>query len=499
MKADKKKQLAKTRGQDLLSLIKVPRKPANTQRPGTKAADLSNHRNKPVKTKNFQKASVEDNPGVEQNEYPEPPRPIQKASAVKASMTSDKVLKAGVSLLASIREAGGLLKWMEVNGLEDNADAQELEELCSSIPELLTSTSGAQANEQGAGTIEIVDDLCVLRGPFSMTILSRTDPILKATKSLASKTVGIARFEGEEYPLVYALSGWTDCLKPNNKVLDSNFWTQHALRLGDLLQHPFPSDGRDATHGVPVGTGFACHVENKLILFVACKLVAMTLGETGSVKKQLARMSELRGRRTPKVEIILSKAPCVSCKNFRSVMERYTGIRFVFKVCLNLGELTPIKNESRVDVYPTNAQETFTPCSFEISIEKPAEMALASTPVLRQTSARKRPQAEVTTETTITRVKTHQKFSSRMNTPSKRRSDEEDWDMVEWEPPRRKSKHTHHEMTPTRKRKSPRTEVSSPVDSTDDVTFDTLEQEVRDMEREERRHGSIFARRLFRC
>jgi hypothetical protein len=133
---------------------------------------------------------------------------------------------------------------------------------------------------------------------------------------MASETVGIARFEGEECPLMHAVSGWTDCLKPHDKALDSNFWTQQVLRLGDLLQHLFPHDGRDAAHGVPLGTGFASHVENKLILFVICKLVDMVLGENGSVKKRLARIFELRSRKVPKVGIIMSKGPCPSCQNF---------------------------------------------------------------------------------------------------------------------------------------------------------------------------------------
>ena len=335
-----------------------------------------------------------------------------------------------------------------------------------------------------------------------MAILSRTDPILKATKSLASKTVGVARFEGNHSPLIFTVSGWTDCLKQHSKVLDNNFWTQQALRLGDLLHHTFPSDGRDAIHGVPLGTGFACHVENKLILFVACKLVATVLGETGSVKKQLSRIFELRGKKTPKVEIILSKGPCISCKKFRDVIERHTGIRFGFKLCLNLAELVPHKNEQGVDVYPGTAQESFDPGQFEISIDKSDKMELASTPILRKASAMKRPQAtksgntQVTTETTITRVERHQKLSSHANTPSKRRLDAEDWDLDEWTPPKNKAKPVHVEEIPTRKRKSPRTEFSSSVGS-DYLGFDRLEQDVRDVEREELR-GSVFMRRLFR-
>jgi hypothetical protein len=287
-------------------------------------------------------------------------RGVQKPVSTNHSARREKILKAlekAASLLAPIGDAEDIWTWIQENGLEDNITIKELEQYCSTISRFLREKSAppkTSSSKKTQGTVQPLGPQYVFRDSAKSVMLLGPVETIKVNVSLAKKTIGFVRKKGTYYPVMCAISGFTECVEDHPYCLDNEVWTQNVYEFGKWHQHKFRSDGFDSYHGKPVGYGFAGHVEPKLMLFWALRLLGkFTRTEVPSIGR-LWELKEMRGCKEG--EILLSQEPCDVCLRFQTMLERMCGIRFTLIIVPNLGELKPVKDKYGYKKYPSSAQ-----------------------------------------------------------------------------------------------------------------------------------------------
>jgi len=140
--------------------------------------------------------------------------------------------------------------------------------------------------------------------------------------SMNRKVFGFIRKQGAYFPLMCSIAGYTKSDHDYEKLLDSGLWTDEVLRFGKFHGHDFRSDGWDGYHRRESGSGFASHVEAKLILWYSCHLLSKSIGKVLPIKKQVAFLPRLCNMNNNyEAEVLISRPACSNCEAFRVLME----------------------------------------------------------------------------------------------------------------------------------------------------------------------------------
>ncbi|KUJ21843.1 uncharacterized protein LY89DRAFT_778216 [Mollisia scopiformis] len=200
----------------------------------------------------------------------------------------------------------------------------------------------------------------VLYGPkeSKLLYLLSVAEVFKANHSAYSKrkTLGFVRAKGTSFPLQCAISGWTNVLDFHPRMLDTEFWLNEVKYLAETLDHNFRSGCWDKANDREDGDGYASHVEPTLMLYYAYHLATKVFGIKSPVRKVIQSIWLLdKIGETFEAELVLSKAPCGPCKEFKQLIETFTGIKFTFVIMDNVAEVAPKKDKNGFDIYPKHA------------------------------------------------------------------------------------------------------------------------------------------------
>ncbi|KAF4637954.1 hypothetical protein G7Y89_g103 [Cudoniella acicularis] len=266
-------------------------------------------------------------------------RKINTPRARKPSKILESLQKSA-ELLKPIGNAEDVEMWLQDNGFEGSEHIKDLKQSCEAICEHLRSqnpTSRENSKLSGKG----FNEFFVYRdGVKNVTLLAPIHLPFKANSSnyAVKKTFGFVRRKGSCLIKMHAISGYKECLEPQDDLLDSAAWLKVVRRFGRHIGFLFRSDGFDKMHGMESGDSCASHVEPSLMLYWALYILgrSLKLGKVPSIKQ----LFTLRKLNTPKdAEIFISDEPCDSCDSFREKMQLLTGIKFIVHVVPNLGKL----------------------------------------------------------------------------------------------------------------------------------------------------------------
>lgn len=369
----KKQQPASARGQDLLNRMKVPSKHTVSQYSATKKVDESIQQKYSPIAKQKKSSKIPKPATVEEATASDEEMLGPASNSTRQTKASKTVLRSGefLKLLESTPSAPEDLEgWMEKHGINDNGLVNMVEEKCSTLAKLIRMSKSPKAmpNKACLATLEEVDQFYIHRNKSrSISILYPLE-IFKGIDNRAiskHKVLGFVRSEGSPCPLMYSISGYTDCLMPHDLLLNTDEWSQQVFKFGNFHGHRFHTDGWDREHGKVHGAAAAAHVEPKLMLFYACRVLGKFHREFKSIDQQVGRLDKLKNivqrmKSSPTAEILLSRAPCQPCKNFQELVEDISGVKFTVRVCKVLAQVALKKDQSGRDIYPTCAEDSDT-------------------------------------------------------------------------------------------------------------------------------------------
>ncbi|RDL39521.1 uncharacterized protein BP5553_03861 [Venustampulla echinocandica] len=238
----------------------------------------------------------------------------------------------------------------------------DIEEKVGSVAKLLRSRRAPRATAKPVdGTLQSFDQYFVLRDVGNTIMLVAPVEIFKASVAIRSKTLGFVRKASEYWPLMCSISGVKNIVSPHEKMLDSEFWTHEVFRFSTFVDMKFQPTPFEAHQGVPRGMHCSSHVERKLMLWYACRVLCKVLGAEAptSIRKQVFSLGQINNiRPRPMAEIVLDRNPCRNCKVFQAFMEDFTGIKFTFIVCSKLGKVKLEKDQRGNQVFPLLAEES---------------------------------------------------------------------------------------------------------------------------------------------
>jgi hypothetical protein len=328
------------------------------------SGDISKHAHHSVKAQNRhgrekqlkvqgkpQKASVEaeeeDELGIRQVPLLKPAR-VRK---VKPKKILDS-LKATATYLSSIGSLEDVEIWLEEHGIKEEESLHHLRKSCRLITDLLgVQRSPLKEDSQLSGAISALGQFYIYRnGTKRVELLAPVD-VFESGKNYASrKGFGFLRKIGSYFPVMYAISGYSESLQAADKLLDSIFWTQELMKFSKMWAFKFKSDGWDKVHNREEGTDHASHAENQLMLAWAYRLLAKATGSAPSLRK----LHHLRRLDIQKdAEIALNDKPCVGCRLFQKELELITGINFSFIELPSLGNMVAVKNDRGYKTWKT--------------------------------------------------------------------------------------------------------------------------------------------------
>lgn len=122
-------------------------------------------------------------------------------------------------------------------------------------------------------------------------------------------------------------------------MLDSVVWAENVKFFTDFHDLEFGRKVWDDIHNKEHGHTYRCHVELRLMLWFACFILvkAQPSLQLSSWKAKIGRLHQLKDLvKNVEAEIILSKAPCKSCRRFKKFFQRYTGLSFKYVTCSTL-------------------------------------------------------------------------------------------------------------------------------------------------------------------
>ncbi|KAL1968461.1 hypothetical protein VTN77DRAFT_1990 [Rasamsonia byssochlamydoides] len=141
---------------------------------------------------------------------------------------------------------------------------------------------------------------------------------------------------GGSFPVVAAVSGRIgsgsgefSAPEAGFERLDAAYWMHAALDTARAIGLPFKSDRRDAK-GIP-GSYCASHAEAQLMsFFIQKNYIFHDYAEGEVVNDDFLQLFMLQPR-NQRPQIIVSKEPCTSCKEFAKGVRKRLGIRFEFR------------------------------------------------------------------------------------------------------------------------------------------------------------------------
>ena len=403
----------------------------------------------------------------------------QKSINPKAVAKPQKVLKAlekAASLLSTVGDAEDIETWLQDQGFGEDDRIKELQEYSSNISDLLRAKAAPpkawNANKsQGTATaLEPLGPFFIFRvGTKSAMLLGPVETFKGTINLTMAKTIGFVRKKGSYFPSMCAFSGYTECVEDHPGVLDNAFWTEKVYEFGKWHEHRFKSDGFDSYHGKPIGYGFAAHVEPKLMLFWALRLLGKFTGEVPSMGR-LWELKDMRGCK--QAEILLSQEPCEVCLSFQKMLEKMCGMKFTLIILPNLGELKPVRDKrGRKRYLPSVETIRFGGAEEQLqviiplnsgnnmnSVTLPAKHTTKSSRNITQSGSSSRDLSRQTSVTSTTFIEI--KNSSRKRVYDLDDDDDEDSDG--YAPSCPAVAQTLNSLTPDRKRKSPREGVIIP-------------------------------------
>jgi hypothetical protein len=393
----------------------------------------------------------------------------------------------------------------------------KLREHCATISNLLAakiapspaSASVVTITSSIPSTIARYDDLYVYKTSSKHVYVLKPMEVFRGNGRFNEvKVLGLIRRKGG-IPLMYALPGWSDCTDDHPRMLDSVQWAKLVKHFTDFHGLEFDKKVWDVIHKKEPGETYRCHVELRLMLWFACRVLIKAQPHLESLAKDkpkvlLGHLYKLKKiRKKAEAEIILSKEPCKSCRKFRKWFQDYTGLTFEWKVCPSLtldrndeDEENPERAMIRPDVeahkeYTQNTQKA----KFEIQLGR------SSTPAPESSEQEPRGTEEsmsLTAKYSLVRyAKLQQRNRSNNVTPAtpptrKRKlapsvidvSDSEDEIYHPPTPTARKPRASSSRLE-TASRKATRSEGSN-LDESDEISSENLERITRD-KREKRK------------
>jgi hypothetical protein len=228
----------------------------------------------------------------------------------------------------------------------------ELDDICGTITKYL---GRHHENEPPVDNeaLQSFNKFYVYREKHNQIALLAPVDVFQAIRSVQSKTFGFIRKKGQDFPLKYAISGPTRCLKDDPKVLDNEEWTRLSLGFGKGKNFDSNSSGWEHYRGAEKGTDFASHIERLLMLWFAEKTLREFEPDDMPVEKLLNGLHNLRKIRSPvTAEILLNREPCKNCRDFQEMLELVSGLKFKVTVIPTLGNLALKRNEKGRAFFP---------------------------------------------------------------------------------------------------------------------------------------------------
>ncbi|CZS95815.1 uncharacterized protein RAG0_05333 [Rhynchosporium agropyri] len=228
--------------------------------------------------------------------------------------------------------------------------SNKIREDCAIISKLLPfpiSASAQQPHGEVPSTIHLYDQYFVHQGAGRQMFVLRPVEAFQGNVNLTRrKVMGFVQHKGSNFPLKYALPGWTPAAEDHPNLLNSGFWTKEVQRWGEFHNHHFPTHPFDEYHGKVKGHACASHVEPRLMLWFACDRLRELRGVDKPIRTLLGELFRLRDYDIKmEAEIHLTRDPCRKCLEIRDLIEEYTRIKFHFKSARTLGELQLEKNK----------------------------------------------------------------------------------------------------------------------------------------------------------
>jgi hypothetical protein len=252
-----------------------------------------------------------------------------------------------------------LTEWINEDTAEESVERERLLQKLALIKTLLETTN-QDSITTGAriGTLEDFDQFFFCRAAKKLMILAPAEIFSTKECLVKSKVIAFLREQGATSPMMFTISGHSVDILPHPKMLgEDDMWTSRVFEFGVWHDHSFRTDGFDSIQGKDIGANSASHVEPRLMLWYACQLLGTFDKSLSTPERQMKKLHRLRSRRWSlgrKAEIMLNRSPCKSCLKYQEMLEEYTGLQYIFKVCSNAGLLKYEKNRRGVTVLNTN-------------------------------------------------------------------------------------------------------------------------------------------------
>ncbi|PVH89762.1 hypothetical protein DL98DRAFT_601182 [Cadophora sp. DSE1049] len=303
----------------------------------------------------------EDELGNDQQLVPQPGRKDPSPVSPGREKEVLKGLGKAAKILSSLGPQADVKNILLHAGLRNDHISTQIQNHCATVSALLSSSSSAPtlANSgEVPDTIHHYDQYFAHLGPSRRLYILRPVEVLQGTTNLTRRKVtGFIQHKGSNFPLKYALPGWTPCVEDHPNVLDPDFWTKEVQRWGSFHNHHFPNHPFDEYHGKDRGHACASHVEPRLMLWYACERLRELRGIDKPVRILLGELFRLRDyNQTMEAEIFLTRAPCNKCLEIKKLIEDYTRISFHIRVIPTLGELQLQRSKQGWVTFPSHAQ-----------------------------------------------------------------------------------------------------------------------------------------------
>ncbi|KAG4441249.1 hypothetical protein IFR05_003240 [Cadophora sp. M221] len=286
--------------------------------------------------------------------YRSPEEKLQKKEILR-------LLEKTAGVLSKVGNEVVLKEFIQHLRLHDPGAVGQIEEHRNTIANLLAPSTFENPERITAsvpGTIELYDQTFSYRALDNQLYIVRPIEAIQGIpqRYKRSKVIGFVEHRGRDFPLMYALPGWTSCSEDHPNVLDSELWT--ALVSKWAAQHNWSFRASPYDQGV-LGRSIATHVEPRLVLWYALFSVQEHFGLKGSYQFLLGELWRLKNcTKKLKAVIYLSEAPCKPCKEFIEYFEGVHDISYEVRVMKNLGQLRAKRTKDGSKKYSSLATDS---------------------------------------------------------------------------------------------------------------------------------------------
>jgi hypothetical protein len=396
-------------------------------------------------------------------------------------------LEETAKMLESVGDANDVEEYLIEGGTLNPEQIKSLQESCATIANLLASkavqapspASTLTVTSTVPSTIVAYDDFYIYATLKYLYVLKPIDVFKLNNRFTEVKVLGFIRRKGG-MPLMFALPGWLECTDGHPRMLDSELWAKQVKYFTDFHEFKFSRKVWDDIHNQEHGQTYRCHVELRLMIWFACRMLVKALGVALSWQAQIVRLELLKDLvKNVEAEIILTKAPCKSCRRFRKWFQKLTGIKFTISTCSTL-EMEGIVEEEEKET----REETEDRQVFEKDVHKTKlavvirETPVPSEPASRGARERSSFGTEFSAKFTLSKNKKHKTYNLTPATPSSesKKSQKKKWpfendasdsedDDYRPTPAVRRSQPGSSFENPQKKTTRSRSDASSPEDS----------------------------------